>query len=700
MKRIVNFRPVFYCFLAFAIGIAFAYFIFSPDFLYIGIVASAVIACLIFALIRKKFKNFICVLIAFIVGIGAFFIDYNNFSQTNFAGQVCSVQGRVSENIYEESNYVMVNLTNVKIEGENVKNFAVCITTYSGDIDLKLGDYLSFTTDIYNQFLFENGTFNSFVYKYDVAYFAYVESENVAITAGGLTLAETVRKYIKSILYQFMPVQEAELSYSVLFGDKSSLDEEVKANFSTSGIAHLLAVSGLHIGFLVALLYWILRKCKCEGIARFCIIAVILLTYCYFCDFSASVVRASIMCLAFLLTKLFGRQYDLLNSIGIAGIIILLIKPLYVFDAGFQMSFVSVLAIAFLYKSFSRFFNEKIKIPKKLSDALAIDLSTTLAIAPILAIYFGKLSAFSWLANLVCIPLFSVGYICLFVIIIFASLISFIGYLLIIPNFIFQAIIWIAGLIASMDWAIISLYTLSIMGAILFYLSLFFASRFFMVKWWKKIVAIGCACVLGCTILLAFNLPTVPNQISYTQLNSSAPCAILTSQSGEVLVVGNGDLEYTEQYLKFKKYNKVATLVLTQAQSADTFVFIEKYDVQNLINFNSEITAYGDFLVKFLYANDIKKGVYIEIDSVGVVFALEYIGTVQSQTLRDELSELNPQILFEKRQTLNFLNVADFKYVFSSSTVDTTIENRSLMIGGSFTFNIENGIIGQIRSVN
>ncbi|MDD4251484.1 MAG: hypothetical protein PHX27_04815, partial [Candidatus ainarchaeum sp.] len=131
MKRIVNFRPIFYCFLAFAIGIAFAYFIFSPNFLYIGIVATAIIICLIFSIIRKKLKNFICILFAFIIGIGAFFLDYKSFSASDYKGQSCAVSGRVSEEIYRADNYVYVNLTNVLIEGNREKNLTISVSTYS-----------------------------------------------------------------------------------------------------------------------------------------------------------------------------------------------------------------------------------------------------------------------------------------------------------------------------------------------------------------------------------------------------------------------------------------------------------------------------------------------------------------------------------------------------------------------------------------
>ncbi|MDD4815919.1 MAG: ComEC/Rec2 family competence protein [Clostridia bacterium] len=701
MPRIINFRPLFYCFLAFAVGIGFANYIFSSNFLIIAFVCISAIILFLLCYYKKCLKKLVCVFVAFVVGLGFFYMDFTIFSGTNYAGKDVQIYGRISSDIYKADTYSYVTLENVQIDGKNDSNISVCIYVSSENDSIKTGNYLLFDCQLYNYQIFENGLFNSYIYKDNTPYYAFVNIADLTVQAGNLTLVEQFKQYIKQIFFANMSSTTASLAYSIIFGDKTDLDQTVKSNFSVSGIAHLLAVSGLHIGFLVAILFWFFKKLKCEGIKRLIYIALILFVYCYFCQFSASIVRASIMCIAFLATKIFGKQYDLLNSVGIAGIIILLIWPLYVFDAGFLMSFVSVLSIALFFKSFSKFF-VKIKIPHKVADAMAIDLCTTLAILPLLAIYFNQLSLFSLLANLICIPIFALGYMFLFLLTIFVGIFSFFGFLLMLPNIIFQTIILLANFFASIDWAIVSLVVFNIGGIVAFYLCLFLLSRFFLVKFWKKLVSI-CVIISVCGVLtLSFCSPITPQNFSYTQLNSQDACAIMTTQNGEVLMIGGTeDLDYVKSFLKYKRLGKIDTLIVTTNCGEDFGNFVKLFQVENII-FNLEnLTQIGDFEIEFLTKNDITKAVYVKTGDFGVLFAINLIGSVQAQTLQTELQNYDIDLLYTKNLSQGYLGVFDYKMIASKYKISTTdLQNFATMISGSFTFGFENDTITNIRSVN
>ena len=157
--------------------------------------------------------------------------------------------------------------------------------------------------------------------------------------------------------------ETAGLVKTIFVGDKSMLDEEIKNTFSNVGIAHLLAISGLHISIIVAILSLILDKLKAKRVVKLVVMFVLLLLYCYVCNFSPSVVRASLMSLMFLFSGVMGEKYDKVNAMSFSAILILIVKPLYIFDAGFLLTYFCVFSIFTLYKPFVKLL-KKLKIKK------------------------------------------------------------------------------------------------------------------------------------------------------------------------------------------------------------------------------------------------------------------------------------------------------------------------------------------------
>ncbi|MDD4408872.1 MAG: ComEC/Rec2 family competence protein, partial [Clostridia bacterium] len=552
MKKFINYRPLFFCFLAFAAGIGFANFIFAPNYLVISIIIISILGLATVCFFHKHWKRFFCLLFVFIIGVGAFFIDANNFSPTKFDGNEAFVVGRIGSKVSEYDNFAYLILENVEIDGKNEHNINVCISGLTEFEKIKTGNHITFIADIYNEFLFENNKFNYYSYMNNAPYFCYIAYEDIFIIDGEMILSEKVKDYIKNLYGDYMSVNGAQFAYNMLFGEKSELNPDIKENFGISGISHLLAVSGLNINFLVAILYLFLNKFKLGKYKNFLIIAIILFLYAYMCNFSASVVRAAFMCLVFLSSGLFGRPYDLLNSIAISGILILAFAPLMIFDVGFQMSFICVFAIAFFVKPFTAFFI-KLKIPKQLSVALAIDISTTIAIFPLLSLYFGRLSILTTFANLICVPLFGFSFVLIVIVTLFASIFNFLGFFLLLPDLALKVMISIANFVAGIDNLILSLVYMNIIWLILFYSSLFILSCFVLVKFIDKVIMINGIAIICVTLALIFNMPYVPNNYTYTQLNSNDSCAVMTTANGEVLVIGGiKNPDYLIDYLNYK----------------------------------------------------------------------------------------------------------------------------------------------------
>lgn len=699
MKRIINYRPLLYCFLAFAVGIGFANYIFEPDFFIITLAILMLITIGVLCFIYKLWKRFLFILLAFICGASAFFIDANNFLGTTYNGQTVTVQGRISSDIYKGEGFSYLTLEKVKIQGKNDRNICVCISGGEKLEQIQTGNFLSFEGDLYNEQLFENKNFNYFAYKDSTPYYCYINVENAVIESGEKALNEKFKEYIKSLFASVMSENGSLFAYSVLFGEKSDINRDLRQNFSISGIAHLLAVSGLHIQFLVLLLYFILNKISKNKIRQFIAIAMFLLVYCYLCNFSASVVRATLMCLIFLSSGLFGRPYDLLNSITLSGFIILIINPLMIFDVGFQMSYACVFSIALLFKPLTKFF-EKIKLHKKLSVALAIDLSTTIGIAPILGVYFGKLSVLTTFTNLICIPLFAVGFIILLVLVPFICIFNFLSFLLLLPDIILRFIINIAEFIASIENFIFTIPELNIAFLILFYTGLFILSGYVLLKFINKTFIISSIAIVCILVSIMFNIPYVPNTYSYTQLNSSEACAVMTTEHNEVLVIGGTkDIRYVTDYLKSKRLRKVNTLVVMSEITENAYQFISEFKIENIVLDTLEPRQFGEFNIEFIYLNELKKAVLISVDNFKVLFANNVnLGSNQVILLQQKFQDIHINAVYSKKETQGFSDLSDYDLKFTAfKSQNENPLTYSHYLLGNFTFQFNNGNIEEVR---
>lgn len=222
--------------------------------------------------------------------------------------------------------------------------------------------------------------------------------------------------------------EEADAGFlrAVLFGDRSGLQEDFYDLYRRNGIAHLLAISGLHTALIGLGLYRLLRKAGagygCSGVIAGCF----LVGYCVLTGAGTGVSRAVLMLLLAFLASALGRSYDLRSAACIAAIAVLLAAPLELFQCGFQLSFAAVLSIggpgAEIWKGFQRRSarsNEQKarttgwKLLERASDAvlqsLFMSVAVTLGTLPVIAYWFFAVPTYSALLNLLVIPL--MGYL-------------------------------------------------------------------------------------------------------------------------------------------------------------------------------------------------------------------------------------------------------------------------------------------------
>lgn len=191
----------------------------------------------------------------------------------------------------------------------------------------------------------------------------------------------------------------------LFIADRSDIPEDIKTSFINSGVIHVLAVSGLHTGYIALILMALFGRFN--RFLKFILISLGLFVFVHLANASPSVVRASMMSALVVLNFIIQRNNYLLNSIAIAGLLILFFNPLDILNPGFQLSFAAVFSIAVLYPVINEQFRnlKKNKFVKYILDMFLITLSVSIGTFPFVISYYEKFSVISFIANLIVIPL-------------------------------------------------------------------------------------------------------------------------------------------------------------------------------------------------------------------------------------------------------------------------------------------------------
>lgn len=216
------------------------------------------------------------------------------------------------------------------------------------------------------------------------------------------TLAE-IREDWHTLLCAALGEKEGGMLSAMLSGERRSMDDAWKELYQVNGIGHLLAISGLHVSFIGLSLYKILRKAGLSYIKSggICILALTL--YAAMTGFGVSTVRALLMFAIRVGADMTGRVYDIRTALSVAAAFIICERPLYLFDAGFLLSFGAILGILLLYP----LLEELIPYRQKSIEALKGSLAIQLFLFPVTLYFFYELPLYSVLLNLIVIPLMS-----------------------------------------------------------------------------------------------------------------------------------------------------------------------------------------------------------------------------------------------------------------------------------------------------
>lgn len=225
-----------------------------------------------------------------------------------------------------------------------------------------------------------------------------------------------VRRFIMSVIDASLSGQPAALLKALLLGARGELDENIQQHFINVGVIHVLAVSGLHVGFVLAGLLGFLSFLRLPTLWRIVLASICLIFYAFLTGLKPSIVRATIMALIYLFGLLLQRRTHVLNTMAIAAFVILCISPLSLFEAGFQLSFVAVLGIVLIYDRFDKLLRPWLNSIRErgrvvliwMIKLFAVSLAAQIATLPLTVYYFSRFSLIAFFANLFVIPVVAI----------------------------------------------------------------------------------------------------------------------------------------------------------------------------------------------------------------------------------------------------------------------------------------------------
>lgn len=274
---------------------------------------------------------------------------------------------------------------------------------------------------------------------------------------------------LKENANKILPKDISSVFIGLVLGDTSEISEETIENFRNTNMSHILAVSGMHMSYLILLSIQIFGKILGKKQA-YITSTILIIFYMFLTGFSASIIRSGVMGIILIISKIIYKNNDIFTNIAISSLIISIKNPYSILDLSFQFSFGGTIGIVLFQKFISKKFLEKILRSKKIIEILSVTISAQIVILPISIFQFNTLNIYFVLSNLIIGfiigPVMACSFIfliCLIVNVKLANIISF-------PLEICIKIIILISKISKLPYSQIYLATPKILEIILYFL--------------------------------------------------------------------------------------------------------------------------------------------------------------------------------------------------------------------------------------
>lgn len=360
-NRIVNFRTLLFCALFLCLGIIFSFLRLvygCPFWLAFLIIPLTALICFL-AFTKEQWRRILVsvslLFVSFTLGAFVFSWRIQAFQSTQNYNGAYTVSGKVIEMETDGDTFVVV-VDNLFIEGRKEKGTLTAYLSEETYHTLALSQEVALYGELQTRTdLITDHGFRAYAVEENARY--TMTADSGVVLGNDFDLFLSIRKRVETVVRAGMDETPASVTIATLTGNTSFIEEGLLDNIRRGGIAHIFAVSGLHVGALYGFCLWIIertRLCLTPKAVRFFLLTAILIFYGGICGYSASVVRAIVTCLLFYFTKLTGLRNDALETASLSAIVVLLLSPVSLFTVGFQLSFSAFFGIVLLSRPITK----------------------------------------------------------------------------------------------------------------------------------------------------------------------------------------------------------------------------------------------------------------------------------------------------------------------------------------------------------
>lgn len=419
MKRLLNYKPLHFVVLG-ILGICSQFFTqfwdfnFLHTFLFLGI-----LTILVYLIKNKVLRTFTSFILFFFIGVSSVFINddrnYNSFYEQYFKENstvVLQIHKVLKPgNYYQKYEAKIIKVDNYKTKGTillNIKKDSIS-TLLTVDNRLIVKPSLKELIPPLNPHQFN---YKSYLAKQGIHHQLFIENNQIlkldskATTLFGLSskLRNVIQESLKR--YHFKDNELAVIN-ALLLGQRQDISKELISDYQRAGAIHILAVSGLHVGVILLILSFIfkpLERIKYGKFLKTLIIVLLLWMFAFVAGLSASVVRAVTMFTFLAIGMSFRRKNVVEFSFISSMFFLLLIKPMFLFDVGFQLSYLAVFGILWTQPKIYSIWKPRFKIIDFFWQLFTVSMAAQIGILPLSIYYFQQFPGLFLASNLVIIP--------------------------------------------------------------------------------------------------------------------------------------------------------------------------------------------------------------------------------------------------------------------------------------------------------
>lgn len=566
----------------FAAGTALSHYVLPASWLYI-VSAAMLIPALFCAVFLRGFRrrDGVAAFLFLALGMSWYSMYSGKFidAAAQYADKTCTVTVRVDEYPYRDGDYASLNVTLAE-RGE--PSLGIAVSDYSGTLpELRPGDLAEMELE-----LMDAGERYGEATDVYAARGVHLRAYYVALHGverdgrSALYFPQELMNAVRGSIVRVFPEDVQDIMLALLIGDTHGVYEDVELDnaLSVTGVAHVVSVSGMHLGFLYSALSALLGRRR-----AFFVGVPVLVLFTFMAGCSSAIVRACVMLVLSMLGTVLKRDYDPLAGLAMALLLLLAENPVSVASVSLQLSFASMLGLILITPRLNRWFNRRFRgakgrakgICRTAWSAFSASLGATVFTAPVVAVIFGYVSLLSPLANLLTLwavsLAFTLGFAAAALGLIYAPLGIACAWLAALPA---RYFVWCISLLARIPYAAVYTADGGVVWWLLFTYAVFIAAIVMRRRRGLRLaVPALCSAAVLAAVLISSALRTADERsVTVLDVGQGQSIALLSGESAMVVDCGGmgswddaGDV--ASEYLLGRGRYGIDALVLTHLHS-------------------------------------------------------------------------------------------------------------------------------------